>query len=116
MKVLLLCFLYALLVQADEFTIRRSDIWTQNHAACKVLQGSNLSFLSCTNTFEIYKTDAVAISPYETEMYGEMTPVIGARTTLEVNHPERITWVFNSNQIWTAEVLADGTVVKYKIM
>ena len=85
MKILLL-FLYSL-VRAEEFAIRRSDIWTKQHDKCRVEQGENLSFLSCDNTFEIYKTDDVAVSPYDTEMYGEMTPVIGAHTTLEKSNP-----------------------------
>jgi hypothetical protein len=49
-------------------------------------------------------------------MYGELTSVIGARTTMELLHPERITWVLNKNEVWTAEVQADGTVAKYKVM
>lgn len=75
-----------------------------------------MSFLSCVATFEIYKTNNIAISPYETEMYGELTPVVGARTSMEVVHPERITWVMNSKEVWTAEEQPDGTVAKYKVM
>lgn len=72
--------------------------------------------MSCANTFEIYKTDNVAVSPYDTEMYGEMTPVIGAHTTLEKLNPDRITWIYNGNEVWTAEENDDGTVSKFKLM
>jgi len=103
MKIVLCIFFALALTQAEEFSIRRADIWTKQHVKCTVEQGSNLSFLSCPNTFEIYETDQIAISPYETEMYGELTPVVGAHASLEKLHSERITWVFNKNEIWTVE-------------
>jgi len=58
----------------------------------------------------------VAVSPYEADMYGEMTPVVGATKTMELNNPERIIWSFNGNQIWTAQEQENGTVTKYCMM
>jgi hypothetical protein len=52
--------------------------------------------LACPNTFEVYETEKIAEAPYERTMYGEISGVVGAHTTLETGI-ERITWLYNNN-------------------
>ena len=49
-------------------------------------------------------------------MYGEISGVIGAHTTLETGRSERITWLYNNNQVYSAEQGPEGGVVKENIM
>lgn len=79
-------------------------------------QGNNLSFLDCPTQFEIYQTDKLVASPYENALYGEQQSVTSAKQTLETMHSNRITWLLNNRDIYTAEELADGTVNKKKLM
>ena len=79
-------------------------------------QGDNLSFLDCPGQFEIYQTDKLVASPYEKVLYGENKSVVSARQTLEGRHSNRITWLLNNRDIYTAEDLPDGSVNKKKIM
>jgi hypothetical protein len=48
-------------------------------------------------------------------MFGEISPVTFAHTTLETIHPERITWLYNKNEVYSAEE-RDGTVIKEVMM
>jgi hypothetical protein len=53
MKILVL--LAALVsAQTTQWQTRRSDIFSNQPSNCTVMQGANLTFLSCPNSFEIY--------------------------------------------------------------
>jgi len=55
------------------------------------------------------------MQPYESQLYGEVSAVTFAHTTLEKERPGRITWLYNANQVFSAEE-QDGTVVKELMM
>lgn len=72
--------------------------------------------LDCPNAFEIYLTEDVAVSPYENTLYGEISPVTYPHNTLETTNRERITWLYNKNEIWTASETENKEVVKTQLM
>ncbi len=96
--------------------LRRSDIFTSTHTNCTVQQGSSMTFLTCPNTFEIYNTEQIAAFPYEKKYAGEINGVIGTTLTLEKSRGERILWVFDQREIYSAEMSANGTIDKQLVM
>ena len=76
-----------------------------------------MSFIDCPNTFEIFKTDSLADNPYENELYGEVSSAVTfVHTTLETKNRQRITWLFGTNEVYSAEEMPDGSINKVKIM
>lgn len=72
--------------------------------------------MDCPNTFEIYKTAEIAISPYEKTLYGQITAIESAHTTLESAHNERITWLESPNLVMYAQAEDDGSISKVNLM
>ena len=75
-----------------------------------------MTFLTCPNTFEIYNTEQIAAFPYEKKYAGEINGVIGTTLTLEKSRGERILWVFDQREIYSAEMSANGTIDKQLVM
>jgi hypothetical protein len=114
---LFFCSILCHLASAQRYQVRRSDLWTIQHENCKVEQGDNMSFIDCPNTFEIFKTDSLADNPYENELYGEVSSAVTfVHTTLETKNRQRITWLFGTNEVYSAEEMPDGSINKVKIM
>ena len=75
-----------------------------------------MTFLTCPNTFEIYNTDQIAAFPYEKKYAGEVNGVVGTSISLEKLRQERILWVFNQTEVYSAELSENGTIEKQLLM
>jgi hypothetical protein len=100
------------------FNFRKSPVAASNatQASCSVSQGALLTFISCSNSYEIYDTVAISQDPQLLTAYGESTTKLDSpRPTLEKNSDSRITYLLNNTLVMTAFEL-NGVVYKRTLM
>ena len=68
---------------------------------CRVFQGNEITLVSCPTSFEIYKTQDLALEPYALQNDGENIGIRCARKSLETFQTGRLTYCQQGNVIKT---------------
>ena len=97
--------------------VRRGNTASLDTRMCRIVQGDNITMLSCPNSYEIYNTANYATDWHmQPDNGGLNSNVVSARVSEESGHPGTITYLENNKSVVRVSTDKDGKIVKTVVM
>lgn len=63
------------------------------HSNCTLHQADQITLIACPESFEVYKTNSLALQPFALENSGESGEILDVRPSLETGRQNRLTYI-----------------------